>query len=111
MLIDSTFPRFHFSQFLGEQTHSHTERERERERERGYAKRSMMGAQFLEEMRARRSRRALSTSFRYSVSTTGNAIETLLANDSPSHTHSLEREREREKRGSGFGEKRRNGLC
>lgn len=37
--------------------------------------RSMRGAQFLLAMSARRSRRALSISFRYSVSTTGNAIE------------------------------------
>jgi len=38
---------------------------------RTYARRSMMGAQFLLEMRARRSRRALSISAMYSASTTG----------------------------------------
>lgn len=39
-----------------------------------YAKRSMIGAQPLLEMRARRSRRAFSISFRYAASTTGPAI-------------------------------------
>jgi hypothetical protein len=39
-----------------------------------YARRSMMGAQPLEAMRARRARRALSTWRRYSASTTGAAI-------------------------------------
>lgn len=67
-------------------------RESNREGEREYAKRSMMGAQCLEAMRARRSRRALSTSFRYSVSTTGNAIEALLT----LLTDSLLPERERD---------------
>lgn len=41
---------------------------------KNYANRSMIGAQFLWAMRARRWRRALSISFRYSVSTTGNAM-------------------------------------
>jgi hypothetical protein len=39
-----------------------------------YARRSMMGAQPLEAMRARRARRALSIWRRYSASTTGAAI-------------------------------------
>ena len=43
----------------------------ERKRLRTYARRSMMGAQFLLAMRARRSRRALSISAMYSASTTG----------------------------------------
>lgn len=39
-----------------------------------YAKRSMIGAQFLLQIRARRSRRAFSISFRYSAFTTGAAM-------------------------------------
>lgn len=42
--------------------------------EENYAKRSMIGAQFLLEIRARRSRRALSISLRYSASTIGDAM-------------------------------------
>jgi hypothetical protein len=42
---------------------------------RTYARRSMMGAQFLLAMRARRSRRALSISAMYSASSTGAASD------------------------------------
>lgn len=51
----------------------HTKR-KTREREGEYAKRSIIGAQFLLEIKARRSRRAFSISLRYSASTMGLAI-------------------------------------
>ena len=48
--------------------------DKEREREIIYAKRSMIGAQCLLEIRARRSLRAFSISLRYSLSTFGAAM-------------------------------------
>lgn len=88
-----SFP-FCFASFSGNFQGQNQTVNPERGRERAYANRSMMGAQFLEAMRARRLRRALSISLRYSVSTTGNAMETTLALQSPTLTTANERGKE-----------------